>query len=425
MRKDLGLVGQQYSWTSSMFYFGMLVGQPPANWLIQRLPIGKFAAGSLLVWGMMVMLCAAATNFHGLMTLRFLMGVFEAGIAPCWIHTTGMFYKGQEQGARTTFWYAMVGVAAIVGGLLSYGIGHAHAGVEQWQLVFLVCGGFTVFWAVVVYFCLPDSPHTARFFTNREKLIAIERLRINRTGIKSLKFKWSQALEAVRDPQVWMIALWAGISNILNIGGSFLPLIIQDMGFTGLTTTLLTLPVGGVEIVAMAVAGGASLFFENGRTVIMFIVCLPTLVGTILLTVLPKESVWGRASGVWLLLCIPASYAILLSLISSNVAGFSKKVTTTTIVFIVFCVSNIISPQLFISTEAPGYKTGIRAMLVCMALTLALTIALGLYYVYENRRRDKVLAETPQEVLEAMAVKDEEYMDRTDMEDSLRFRYRW
>ncbi len=114
-------------------------------------------------------------------------------------------------------------------------------------------------------------------------------------------------------------------------------------------------------------------------------------------------------------------------------AGFENGVlgrlsgqnNTTSIVFVVFCVSNIISPQLFISTEAPEYKTGIRAMLVSMALTLVLTVALGAYYILENRRRDRVLAAMPQDVLDAMAVKNEEFLDRTDKEDSLKFRYRW
>lgn len=320
----------------------------------------------------------------------------------------------------------MVGGAAIVGGLLSYGVGHInHVKVQQWQFVFLVCGGFTVLWSFIVLMWLPDTPLNAKFLTPRQRSIAVERLRRNRTGIKSSKFKWSQAREAFIDPQVWLIAFWAGMSNLLNIGGSFLPLIIKDMGFTGLTTTLLTLPVGGTEIVAMVVAGGISMFCQNGRTVIMFIVCLPTLAGTILLTVLPQSSTWARCAGVWLLLCVPASYAILLSLISSNIAGFSKKVTTTSIVFIMFCVSNIISPQLFIASEAPGYKTGIRSMLVAMATTLALTIALGLYYFLENKRRDRVLAATPQEVIDAYSVQNEEYLDRTDKEDSLRFRYTW
>lgn len=426
LRKDLNLVGQDYSWANSIFYFGYLVGEFPANYLIQKLPIGKFASVNLFIWGVLVMLCATAKNFAGLATLRFLMGFFEAGIPPCWIHITAMFYKGQEQGTRCTAWYFMVGVAAIVGGLLSYGVGHIKSiTVSEWQFVFLICGGFTVLWSVVVFLFLPDSPLNAKFLNEREKSIALERLRHNRTGVKSTIFKWSQAFEALRDPQVWFFVFWAGISNLLNIGGSFLPLIIEDMGFSGIETTLLTLPVGGVECVAMIVAGGLSWYFTNARTIIMFLVCIPTLVGTCLLQAEPQSATWARASGVWLLLCVPASYAIMLSLIASNVAGFSKKITTTLLSFVIYCVGNIVSPQLFIASEAPHYGTGCRAMLVAITICEVMCIMLFCYYRYENKRRDKVLAETPQEVIDAMSVENEEFLDRTDIEDSLRFRYRW
>lgn len=444
MRKDMNLVGTQYSWANSIFYLGYLVGEIPSNYLMQKLPIGKFASVNLLIWGVLVMLCAVCKNFAGLATVRFLMGVFESCIGPCWITITAMFYKGQEQGTRCTAWYFMVGVAAIVGGLLSYGVGHIHSlAVEQWQFVvrwqlstlkpenktnsiqFLICGGFTVAWSVVVFLWLPDSPLNAKFLNDRQRAIAIERLRGNRTGVKNSEFKWYQVREAFRDPQVWMIFLWAGISNILNIGGSFLPLIIQEMGFSGLTTTLLTLPVGGTECVAMVVAGGLSWYFTNGRSIIMFVVSLPTLVGTVLLQVLPQSATWGRCVGVWFLLCVPASYAILLSLISSNVAGFTKKLTTTFLVFVMFCVGNIVSPQLFLTSEAPHYGTGCRAMLVAICLCQALSVGLGCYYRFENKRRDRLLAGTPQEILDAAYVEDEEFLDKTDMEDELKFRYRW
>jgi hypothetical protein len=119
------------------------------------------------------------------------------------------------------------------------------------------------------------------------------------------------------------------LSSVPNIAGSFLPLIIKDLGFTGIQTTLLNLPSGGVETVAMFVAGGLSLLVQNWRTVIMFWITVPTLIGAIFLLHFPETDTWVRAAGCWMLLCAPASYALLLSLITSNVAGFSKKVTTT------------------------------------------------------------------------------------------------
>lgn len=254
----------------------------------------------------------------------------------------------------------------------------------------------------------------------------MERLRSNRTGLKATKFKWSQALEALKDPQCWLFAFWTGVSNILNIGGSFLPLIIQNMGFTGLTTTLLTLPVGGVEIVAMAAAAIlSSSFTPNGRTPIMFLIATPTLVGTIILLVCPQSSTWARCAAVWLLLCIPAAYALLLSLITTNVAGTSKKATTTLMVFVFFCIGNIVSPQLFRAPEAPEYGTALRSLVVSAVLVQLLTIALGLYYFFQNIRRDKLVANLSEAELAESTIENEEFLDRTDQEDWIRFRYRW
>ncbi|RFU28624.1 hypothetical protein B7463_g7719, partial [Scytalidium lignicola] len=426
LRTDLHLVGQQYSWCSSMFYFGYLVGQIPANYLLQRFPIGKFAATNLLIWGALVMLCSVSHSFAGLATIRFLMGFFESGISPAWTHITSMFYTKGEQGARCTTWFAMNGVGTIIGGFLSYGMGHTHSAVHQWQLVFLLCGAITIAWAVVVFFFLPDSPTSAKFLTEREKSIAVERLRDNRTGVKNTVFKVSQAIEAFKDPQVWIFAVGLGVSSIGNVGGSFLPIIIKDLGFSGLQSTLLNIPSGGFEIVSMIIAGlASSLFGGKGRTLIMFAITAPTLVGCIFLAALPRSDKWVRIVGAWLLLCTPAATALQLSLIGSNVAGFSKKVTTTAYTFILYCVGNIISPQLFKSNEAPGYGTAMRTLVASTSTMMFLYLMLFFYYKYENNRRDKILAQTSQDVIDATTVENEEYFDRTDMEDFLKFRYAW
>ncbi|OBT67873.1 hypothetical protein VE03_02552 [Pseudogymnoascus sp. 23342-1-I1] len=292
--------------------------------------------------------------------------------------------------------------------------------------VFLLCGAITVAWAAVVFYFLPDSPTNAKFLTQREKSIAVERLRDNRTGVKNTTFKVSQAIEAFRDPQVWIFAVGLGVSSIGNVGGSFLPLIIKDLGFSGLQSTLLTVPSGGFEIVAMVIVGLArSLLNGKGRTLMMFGITVPTLIGCVFLAALPASDKWVRIVGAWLLLCTPAATALQLSLIGSNVAGFSKKVTTTAFTFILYCVGNIISPQLFKSTEAPGYRTAIRTLVASTSTMMLLYLMLFFYYKYENNRRDKVLANIPQDVIDAAMVENEEYLDRTDMEDFLKFRYAW
>jgi hypothetical protein len=51
-----------------------------------------------------------------------------------------------------------------------------------------------------------------------------------------------------------------------------------------------------------------------------------------------------------------AAMPIAIAMISSNVGGFTKKATVSAVFFILYCVGNIIGPQLFFESEAPKYQ---------------------------------------------------------------------
>lgn len=101
-----GLVGQQYSLVSSIFYFGYLVWAYPNTLLIARLPTAKYLAANTLFWGAVVALTAACTNFGGLMAVRFLLGVAEATITPAFMFITSTWYTRDEIPTRTGMWFA-------------------------------------------------------------------------------------------------------------------------------------------------------------------------------------------------------------------------------------------------------------------------------------------------------------------------------
>lgn len=54
-----------------------------------------------------------------------------------------------------------------------------------------------------------------------------------------------------------------------------------------------------------------------------------------------------------------AGIPISLSMVSSNVAGFTKKAVTSAMVFIAYCAGNIIGPFLFFPSQAPGYAVSV------------------------------------------------------------------
>lgn len=80
---DLGLEGQRYSWVAAIFNFGYLFWAIPANLLIQKLPVAKYMGGMILMWSIIVIAHIGAKNYAGILVLRFLLGMAEAGVSPC------------------------------------------------------------------------------------------------------------------------------------------------------------------------------------------------------------------------------------------------------------------------------------------------------------------------------------------------------
>lgn len=78
--EDAHLVGQQYSWLGSVVYLAQLVAQPLIAYLLVKLPLGKFLAVVVFLWGIALSSMPAAHNFGGLLACRLMLGLFEAGV---------------------------------------------------------------------------------------------------------------------------------------------------------------------------------------------------------------------------------------------------------------------------------------------------------------------------------------------------------
>lgn len=79
----------------------------PTNWIIQRVPIAKYLGVNIVLWGIVLALHSVCVNFTGLVTVRTLLGIFEAACQPSFIVLSSMWYKREEQMARVTYWYMM------------------------------------------------------------------------------------------------------------------------------------------------------------------------------------------------------------------------------------------------------------------------------------------------------------------------------
>lgn len=79
---------------------------------------------------------------------------------------------------------------------------------------------------------------------------------------------------------------------------------------------------------------------------------------------------------------------MLLSLTTANIAGHTKKVTSSACLFVGYCVGNIAGPFFYKSDQAPEYPLGIWSMIVSHLLEVVVVGSLWVLLERENKRRD-------------------------------------
>ncbi|EXJ89436.1 hypothetical protein A1O3_02503 [Capronia epimyces CBS 606.96] len=368
LREDNHLVGQDYSWVSSVFYFGYLAMEFPNLWLITRLPIGKYIGGCLCLWGIALCLMAVCHNFGGLATIRFFLGVFEAALLPCMLIVNSMWYCRAEQPIRTAFWY------------------NTFAGY-----IFLIYGSITIGAGILVFFALPDSPKKAWFFNAEERKLVVVRLAENQTGVESRKkFRTAHIIEALKDPKYWLIIACSFGYAITNAGiTNFNPLIISGYGFSKSKTVLMATPQAAVAMVSQAILTAITFFIPNLRCVCWIISSLIGLAGAVMVHVLDVETQRDASlAGVYIMGFYNVPWVFMLSLQSSNTGGATKKSFIGISVAIIYAVGNIVGPQFYLSSQSPHYPLGIGSLMFGFALMAFSGIFYLVACLVENKRRD-------------------------------------
>ena len=132
---------------------------------------------------------------------------------------TAHYYRRSEQPVRVSIWYCTVGFGQIASSLLSFGLGKiANPSIESWRILFITVGLITVLTAPLVYWFLPPNIQGAKFFTEDDKAMALERVRANQTGTSATTvFKWSHIVETLWDPKTY---LFGGLSLCVNFGAT-------------------------------------------------------------------------------------------------------------------------------------------------------------------------------------------------------------
>ncbi|KAI7868501.1 major facilitator superfamily domain-containing protein [Spinellus fusiger] len=387
LQKDTGLVGLDFNWLASIFYLGYLLYQPINAYLLQRVSISQYVGVLVMLWGAILALTSLGQNFSQLAGLRFLLGFFEAGIYPCCIMLISRMYRRVEQSGRIGTLYMCNGVALAVGGLIGYGIGHMEnvGGKAAWQWIMIILGSVTSFCGTIFFFCLVDNPKSSTLRLTAEEQEIVESRTRDSTVVRSQEIKMSHIIESLKEPRFWCYCLASFLINLQNGAfTAFSSIITAGLGFSGLNSILMNLPYGIADCVYIAIF--VYLNRRYGNTI--YIGCLTLLIsilGLILLLVIPTPNV--KLVGLFLCWTYVSGYIMLLTSLSNNVAGYTKKIFYSSCIIAFYTVGNFAGPQFLIPSQAPLYIGGMVGYIVANCVSIVLLLIARYFMKKSNIQR--------------------------------------
>ncbi|KAJ6550729.1 MFS general substrate transporter [Mycena sp. CBHHK59/15] len=394
----------------SVFYVGYCLLEMPANVLQRHIGANRFFFLSLTFWGIASLSVVYAKGYAGLLVLRVLMGIGEAGYYAGMIYYLSFWYKKHELALRISL--CMTGtLPGAIGGLLAFGLVRAKTSLlTGWQFLFLIEAIPTILMAFAILLFLPSFPFSASFLTPRERAIAQARLnRDHRPQSHGGMRGWAGFRAVVADPNAWLFVL---IYASFNVGVAtvsyFLPTLIKDLGFTAINAQGLT--------VAPYAVGWFMVFFQawhsdrtRDRGWHIMLSCAVSFTGYIILATSVQKSV--GAAYFALFLVVGGNYSLfplVMSWAANTFSPTSKRgVGTAFIVSISNCVS-IASPQIYFDPK-DSYRKGHAISAGCLVLSFLAAFTLRTRLAMINRRNRAALV--AQEKAPAADANEEEIWD--------------
>ncbi|KAM5344928.1 hypothetical protein ACJ41O_010790 [Fusarium nematophilum] len=233
LEADLMMKGYDYNVVISVFYISYILFEIPANLLCKWMGPGWFLPAATLLFGITSIGTAFVTTMSQLSGVRFLLGIFEAGILPGIAYYLSRWYRRAELVFRFGLYIVMAPLAGAFGGLLASAIlSFDHFGsLQRWRMIFAVEGIITIALGLISLAVLTDRPATARWLSQQEKNLAIARVESERVGTAVLdKMDTTKLLRGILSPVTLSTSFVCLLTNITVQGlAFFLPTIIRTI----------------------------------------------------------------------------------------------------------------------------------------------------------------------------------------------------
>ncbi|EQB3344023.1 TPA: MFS transporter [Acinetobacter baumannii] len=281
MMSDLQFSEAVYGLGAGIFFIGYFLCEVPSNIVLHKVGARRWIARIMITWGILSGCFAFVQTEWQFYTLRFLLGVAEAGLAPGLLLYLTYWFPSYRRARMTVLWFIAIPISGMIGGPLSGLIMDRMSGVHGWfgwQWMFVIEAIPTVVVGLLVLAVLKDSVQDANWLTQDEKILVKQELaqdNQHKEGHASVK-------EFIADKRLWLLA---GIYFCVVMGQYaitfWLPTLIRNSGISdnwhiGLLTSLPYM----CAIVVMILAGRSGDHFQERRWHLI----IPMCAGAIALT---------------------------------------------------------------------------------------------------------------------------------------------
>jgi ACS family tartrate transporter-like MFS transporter len=283
MRGDLGMSAATFGFATGTFYWGYFIFEVPSNIIMEKAGARLWIARIMITWGILAGLTAIVTGPSSFSTVRFLLGVAEAGFFPGVLLYFTYWFPAYHHARIISGFLIGLPVAVAAGAPISTALLSLDGlfGLHGWQIMYIAEAIPTVLLGIVTLFVLTDRPEQARFLTAEERSWLATRLAAERRAKEAARtFSFWQGLY---DPKVLLLSLnYLGIVTASLGMLIFIPQIIKSLGqFSNMTVGWLTMIPYIFAGVAMLVWGRVS-DRMNERRWNLFAACVLSTVGLVL-----------------------------------------------------------------------------------------------------------------------------------------------
>ncbi|MCW1514769.1 MFS transporter [Acinetobacter baumannii] len=278
MMSDLQFSEAVYGLGAGIFFIGYFLCEVPSNIVLHKVGARRWIARIMITWGILSGCFAFVQTEWQFYTLRFLLGVAEAGLAPGLLLYLTYWFPSYRRARMTVLWFIAIPISGMIGGPLSGLIMDRMSGVHGWfgwQWMFVIEDIPTVLVGLLVLAVLKDSVQDANWLTQDEKNLVKQELaqdNQHKEGHASVK-------EFIADKRLWLLA---GIYFCVVMGQYaitfWLPTLIRNSGISdnwhiGLLTSLPYM----CAIVVMILAGRSGDHFQERRWHLIIPMCAGAL----------------------------------------------------------------------------------------------------------------------------------------------------